>query len=143
MTSISIVIGIVGTLFAYIEIWHPNTLRTIEQKITSHLSAIKTFRSQMGESMREVVERGKTARKKVREGPQFDKPLGESKQEIAQSLYYLNKIFFVYMAIPIYLMVLLPLSYAITFLSGLGKGRFIGGMGITLNIASLLISLIT
>ncbi|WP_027330660.1 hypothetical protein [Marinimicrobium agarilyticum] len=143
MTEISIAVSAIGTFFAYIEIWHPRIIKLIERQVGNHLSSNIEFKCQLKTDVEVVGKRFEVLLPEVLKGPQFDKTPERSKEEMMVGLHYTKKSILLYFAVLLYLLVLFPLNTVIKYLGGLGKGRFVGGLGIFLNVVGLTIAILS
>lgn len=142
ISTFSIILGTIGTFLAFIEIWYPATLKRIENIISNHLENTVEFRSLLRKEIEEIRTRGQFLRSELSKGFQPILP-HELKDRIMDLFYYVKKSMFIYLALSIYIGILKPIKTLLTYTSKLGKGRFIGGMGILLNLIGLTLSIIS
>ncbi|WP_461535187.1 hypothetical protein [Spongorhabdus nitratireducens] len=88
MFILSILLGIVGTFFAYIEIWHPKTLKLIESLISNHYEKISGFKNSLIDDIEDIRERGDVIFKDFKKGPHYRTP-----EQSIESKYWIKKSF--------------------------------------------------
>lgn len=130
------IIGIIGTILAFIEIWKPKISIVIENYIGMTMENFKNYRKDMGALVNECAEEARYFNSELMKGFQPKSPQ-ENYAAFLELISNVKKASLTYTALFIYFFILSPVKKLINNLNHLGKGRVVGGIGIALNVVGL------
>lgn len=132
----STIVGITGTVLAFIEIWKPKICLAIEGKLDQLIEIANEYSKTREEVTKEAKRNGAYAWEQALKGPQL-KPFKELKAEQYMAIDRYRSYKLAYAALISDLSILKPIKLFVSFLNFIGKGKAVGGTGIILNIVGL------
>lgn len=132
----STLVGLVGVLLAFFEIWKPGLALAIEQGIDRIIRYTAEYRSAMIEILQRVFSNTKPIWKQVAKGPQPTTSDQFMTNQVVASERW-KDIGIGYLAVGSYFFLLKPAKLMMSFLNWLGKGKAVGGIGLVLSFVGL------
>ncbi|MDT0499526.1 MULTISPECIES: hypothetical protein [unclassified Halomonas] len=134
----SALVGLVGVLLAFLEIWKPGVALAIEQGIDRVIMYTTEYRSATIAILQRVVSNTKPILKDIEKGPQPTTSDQFMANQVAASERW-KDIGIGYLAVGSYLILLKPAKLLMSFLNWLGKGKAVGGIGLVLSLVGLIL----
>lgn len=141
ITLASTLVGIIGTLLAFIEIWRPNISVRIEWHIDSTIEIVESYREARNSLIKQSGGRIVDVWSEVIKGPRPKTP-DEFMADLVANKEGFKVHGLAYVAIIAYFGLLRPAKSIVQALNHIGKGRAVGGVGIVLNIVGLCLGLV-
>ena len=134
----NLLLGLCGTLLACIEIWRPNISKALESWLRTIKQNLMLFGVDLKTTIIKVGNNTEASFKEVMKGPrpmEFEELSASIDESNSNMLLALTT----YLAIAVYIFIILPAYFCIKLLNYIGRGRAIGGVGIAINATGFLL----